>query len=65
MSKRELSLFPQFHFSQSTSQLFIPQILHNNCFQFFLGITIIQIECENNGNAKYRGRKGLGAGVGG
>ena len=29
-----------------------PQILQNHCFQFFLGITVVQREIENSGYAK-------------
>ena len=33
-----------------------PQILHNHCFQFPLGITVVQREVEDNGYAKILGR---------
>ena len=41
------------------------QILHNNCFQLLLGITVIQRECENNGYAKYREAERVEGGGGG
>ena len=30
-----------------------PKILHNDCFQFLLGITVVPIEIKNNGHAEY------------
>ena len=35
-----------------------PQILHNHCFQFLLGITVVPREIQDNGYAKF----GRGAG---
>ena len=32
-----------------------PQILHNLCFSFFLGITAVPREIENNASAKFWG----------
>ena len=31
------------------------RILHNHCFQFLQGITVVQREIENNGHAKFFG----------
>ena len=33
-----------------------PQILHNLCFSFLLGITVVQREIENNAYAKFWGQ---------
>ena len=30
-----------------------PQILHNHCFQFLLGITVVPREIQDNGYAKF------------
>ena len=35
--------------------LFAPQILHNLCFSFLLGITAVPREIENKGYAKFWG----------
>ena len=35
-----------------------PKILHNHCFQFFLGITVIPREIKDNGYAKFGGGGG-------
>ena len=32
-----------------------PQILHNHCFHFLQGITVVQREIEDNGNTKILG----------
>ena len=32
-----------------------PQILHNHCFQFLLGITVVPREIQDNGYAKFGG----------
>ena len=37
--------------------LFTPKILHNHCFQFLLGITVIPREIEGNGYANCCGGK--------
>ena len=42
-----------------------PQILHNHCFQFLVGITVVQREIEDNGNAILFFWRGKGGGVGG
>ena len=33
-------------------------ILHNHCFEFLLGITVVPIEIENNGHAIFFGGGG-------
>ena len=40
-----------------------PKILHNYCFQFLLGNTVVQREIEDNGYAFFWGGEGRGAGV--
>ena len=35
-----------------------PQILHNHCFQFLLGITVVPREIQENGYAKFGGGGG-------
>ena len=35
-----------------------PQILHNHCFQFLLGITLVPKEIENNGYTKLGAKQG-------
>ena len=42
---------PLAHLPQCT--LFAPQILHNLCFSFLLGITAVPREIENNAYAKF------------
>ena len=37
-----------------------PKILHNHCFQFLLGITVVPREIQDNGYAKFEG--GVGGG---
>ena len=32
----------------------IPQILHNHCFQFLLGITVVPGEIKDNTYAKFK-----------
>ena len=39
------------------------KILHNHCFQFLLGFTVIPREIEDNGYAKLWGWGGGGGGV--
>ena len=34
-------------------QLVCPRILHNHCFQFLLGTTVVLREIEDNGYAKF------------
>ena len=40
-----------------------PKILHNYCFQFLLGNTVVQREIEDNGYAFFFGGGGGGGGV--
>ena len=42
-----------------------PKILHNYCFQFLQGNTVVPREIEENGYAFFRGAGGEGGGVGG
>ena len=35
--------------------LFVPQILHNPCFSFLLGIAAVPREIENNAYVKFGG----------
>ena len=44
------------HISHNTPCL-LPQILHNLCFSFLLGITALPREIENNASIKFRGKK--------
>ena len=46
-----------FHIDHNATCL-SPRILHNNCFQFLLGITVVPREIENNGYAKFFGGEG-------
>ena len=43
------------HFHRDQCTLSTPQILHNHCFQFPLGITVIPREIEDNAYAKFWG----------
>ena len=38
--------------------LVYPPVLHNHCFQFLLGITVVPREIVDNGYAKFRERGG-------
>ena len=40
----------------------LPQILHNLCFQFLLGITVVPREIQDNGYAIFLGGEGGGGG---
>ena len=43
-----------FHIDHNASCLpSAPQILHNHCFQFLLGITVVPREIEENGYANF------------
>ena len=42
--------------------LFVPQILHNPCFSFLLGIAAVPREIENNAYVKFGGGGGGGEG---
>ena len=48
------SLILHFHISHSTPYS-PPKILHNLCFSFLLGITVVPREIENNAYAKFWG----------
>ena len=52
------------HFHRDQCTLSTPQILHNHCFQFPLGITVIPRETEDNGYAKFWGVKRVHYGLG-
>ena len=46
--------FRFFHIDHNAPSL-RPKILHNCCFQFLLGITVVRREIKDNGYAKLRG----------
>ena len=52
-----------FHLDQNVSYLPL-KILHNHCFQFFLGITVVPREMEDNGYAKFWGVNKMHSGLG-
>ena len=45
-----------FHLDHNAPHLLL-NILHSHCFQFFLGITVVPREIEDNGYAKFWGGK--------
>ena len=50
---RPLSVIHHFHKDHNTSCL-PPKILHNHCFQFLLGTTVVPRDIEDNGYAKFQ-----------
>ena len=52
---RNISLHIHHFYMDHNNPFFSPKILHNHCFQFLLGITVVAKEIEDNGYAKFWG----------
>ena len=52
---RNISLHIHHFYMDHNNPFFSPKILHNLCFQFLLGITVVAKEIEDNGYAKFWG----------
>ena len=48
---RNISLHIHHFYMDHNNSFFSPKILHNHCFQFLLGITVVAKEVEDNGYA--------------